>query len=269
MARNNVKLGQKFLVDDDVVAKIVEQVKLDSSYNLVEIGPGRGAITLPLVELGYQFTAIELDSTLLKSLQSKVLGVDFIHSDAMHVDLKDIYNKQYSKKLFVFGNLPYQIASILMLRMRLYEHITAKMLFMVQKEVADRLTAQPKTAAYGRLTVMVQSWCKVVQLFDVSPDSFNPPPKVNSAVFVAYPESRDSTKNLNWLFFEKIVAKSFCHKRKMLYSTFKSCLAKDEWQNLKLCDSARPSDLSVEDYINLTLYLQKKNENDVLKALKA
>lgn len=270
MPRSNVKLGQNFLIDDLIINNIINELSLPNcSY--IEIGPGKGALTIPLVNSGRAFTAVELDSSLIDFLSKKNLSgkVKFINQDAVNVNYRTIYDATDKKKLFVFGNLPYQIASQLMLKMRLYNDITEKMVFMVQKEVADRIVAKPSTNHYGRLSVMLQAWCYAERLFDVGPESFNPPPKVNSTVFSAIPSPREKTQNMDWDFFEKIVAKSFCHKRKMLYSTFKIFFSPESWESMGFNISSRPANLTVDDYINLTLELQKQNVKDVLTRLKA
>lgn len=269
MPRSNVKLGQNFLIDDLVINNIINELCLPNcSY--IEIGPGRGALTIPLVNSGRTFTAVELDSSLIDFLSKKNLSdkVKFINQDAVNVNYRAIADAMGNNKIFVFGNLPYQIASQLMLKMRLYSDITAKMVFMVQKEVADRIVAKSSTNHYGRLSVMLQAWCHAERLFEVGPESFNPPPKVDSTVFLAVPSPREKTFNMDWDFFEKIVAKSFCHKRKMLYSTFKIFFSQESWVNMGFDLSSRPSNLTVDDYIDLTLELQKQNVEDVLTKLK-
>ena len=270
MPRSNVKFGQNFLVDNYVITKIIDNIA-GKNCRYVEIGPGHGALTIPFSRKEKELVAIEIDKKLLDILTNNpnLKDIKFINKDVMRFDFNDICLDSSSKKLFIFGNLPYQISSLLMLKLRIYKDSIEKMLFMVQKEVADRISAAPGTPEYGRLSVMVQAWCKAEQLFDVGPESFNPAPKVNSAVFLAYPSLRPLTRGMDWDFFEKIVAKSFRHKRKMLYSSFKKVLSDHEWQELGFSLPCRPADLTVDQYIALTLKLQQKDKGDILVALKA
>ena len=270
MPRSNVKFGQNFLVDEYVIEKIINNIS-EKNCRYVEIGPGHGALTIPFARKEKEFTAIEIDNKLVNILTNNpsLKDISFINKDVMLFDFNDICLDHGSKKLFIFGNLPYQISSLLMLKLRLYKDSISKMLFMVQKEVADRISATPGTPEYGRLSVMVQAWCKAEQLFDVGPESFNPAPKVNSAVFIAYPDLRPLTISMDWYFFEKIIAKSFRHKRKMLYSSFKKVLTEVEWQDLGFSLLCRPADLTVDEYICLTLKLQEQDMDYILMTLKA
>lgn len=128
---------------------------------------------------------------------------------------------------------------------------------MVQKEVAERLAAVPNTSAYGRLTVMVQAWCHIEIVLAVPPRCFQPPPQVDSSVFVATPTPRASTTGLDWDVFARVVARAFRHKRKMCYRSFADYMAISVWEEIGLSRADRPSAISVEQYIQLTHHLQQ------------
>ncbi|MEE3003381.1 MAG: 16S rRNA (adenine(1518)-N(6)/adenine(1519)-N(6))-dimethyltransferase RsmA [Pseudomonadota bacterium] len=270
MPRKNVKLGQNFLVDKFVITRIVELVNSSKNLPLVEIGPGLGALTIPLLSLDNNITAIEIDSSLIAALEARLVSpesIKFINCDVMRADFRSIYLDLGGNKLCIFGNLPYQISAVLMLRLRNFQDIIGKMIFMVQKEVAERLVATPGSPFYGRLSVMVQSWCRLEHLLDVGPGSFSPPPKVDSTVFCASPYVMEGSDSLDWLLFEKVVGLSFRHKRKILYSSFKKVLTIIDWQKLELSSKARPSDLSVNDYVKITKKLQEFDGSELEKKL--
>jgi len=263
MPRKMTKLGQHFLIDHYTINMIVGYVVSNSNYNLVEIGPGMGALTIPVLGLGHDITAIELDSNIVPKLQAKSGCGDrlkVINKDALHVDFSEL---PHDSGLCVFGNLPYQISALLMLRLGQYDGLVKKMIFMVQKEVALRLAAAPGTHEYGRLSVMVQAWCEIKIVLAVAKDCFSPPPKVESSVFIATPRVRMSTAAMDWDLFEKVVRLAFRHKRKMCYSSFKQFLTVDQWHDLGFSATLRPSDLSVEDYISLTKHIQNNVPLDI------
>jgi 16S rRNA (adenine1518-N6/adenine1519-N6)-dimethyltransferase len=266
MPRKMTKLGQHFLIDHYTINMIVGYIAANSNYNLVEIGPGMGALTIPVLGLGHNITAIELDTNIIPKLQAKSGHNDrlkIINKDALHVDFSDL---PHDLGLCVFGNLPYQISALLMLRLGQHHGFVKKMIFMVQKEVALRLAASPGTHEYGRLSVMVQAWCDVKIVLAVAKDCFSPPPKVESSVFMATPKVRVTTSSMDWDLFEKVVRVAFRHKRKMCYSSFKQFLTVAQWQGLGFSATLRPSDLSVEDYISLTKYIQNNVSLDLFSS---
>lgn len=258
MPRNNVKLGQNFLIDDFVIAKISEHIIAQKCDNYVEIGPGRGALTSSILMQIKQLTAIEIDTRLLPELQQLATtgqALDIINADVMHVDFNTILAS--GAKNNIFGNLPYQIATPLILKLRYSRDLIDSMVFMVQTEVAQRISAKVASSSYGRLAVMTQAWCNIKTLLLVEPSSFSPAPKVMSTVFLAQPKPIcNATADLDWLLFEKVVAKAFQHKRKMCFKAFQHILNFQDWHNLGLQPSWRPSDISVAKYIELTNYLK-------------
>ena len=254
MPRRNVHLGQHFLSNPMILSQIVDLVAQQSGSALVEIGPGKGALTNPLLDMGYAIEAIELDLALYDNLQTHHPNLTVMHADALQCDMHTLQAFQ-SKSVRLFGNLPYQISALLMIKLFHYRSDLKSMTFMVQQEVAERIVAQAGTPHYGRLSVMVQAWCQARIVLSVPPDAFNPPPKVMSSVFIARPIDRPECQALDWGMFEKVVARAFMHKRKQCYRAFKAQIDPVSWKDLGLKDTARPTELTVQDYIALTKWL--------------
>ena len=177
------RFGQNFLHDQHVIDKIVRAINPKHSDALVEIGPGMGAITEPLLEACGKLDVVELDRDLIPILRTKFFNYpEFrIHEgDALKFDFNTIL--QPGQRLRIVGNLPYNISTPLIFHFLAHHKIVQDMHFMLQKEVVERLAAAPGCADYGRLGIMAQYYCKVEPLFIVGPGSFNPPPKVDSAI---------------------------------------------------------------------------------------
>ena len=184
------RFGQNFLRDDSVIESIVRTIAPVQGDHIVEIGPGEGALTQALISSGCQLDAIELDLDLrTRLLASFSTYPDFtLHSaDALKFDFAWLVNDR--QPLRVVGNLPYNISTPLIFRLLDQAMIIADMHFMLQLEVVDRLTAKPSTKDWGRLGVMAQFQCGIEKLFEVPPDAFYPPPKVQSAVVRLVPHA--------------------------------------------------------------------------------
>jgi 16S rRNA (adenine1518-N6/adenine1519-N6)-dimethyltransferase len=255
MSKSRAKLGQHFLHDRYIIDKIIAYIGYDAKINFVEIGPGKGALTIPFLEQHAQLSVIEIDQVLLPKLQR--LQAEFpllkvINEDALQVDFNKFCKSDFAS-MVVFSNLPYQISAPLMLKMRHYRSVLDKMVFMVQKEFADRIKARPGESAYGRISVMVQYWCDIEVVLEVPPESFTPMPKVMSSVFIATVHTKYNVKHP--ILFEKVVATAFRHKRKFCHSAFKKHIALDSWLGLGLAQTNRPGDLTVAEYIAITDYL--------------
>lgn len=256
MSKSRAKLGQHFLHDRYIIDSILMHIGYNPKLNFVEIGPGKGALTIPFLEQNAKLSVIEIDKTLLpklERLQSGFPGLSVVNADALEVDFNSFCD---TSNMVLFSNLPYQISAPLMLKMRDYRHVLEKMVFMVQKEFADRIKAKAGESAYGRISVMVQSWCDINVVLEVPPESFNPMPKVMSSVFIATMHTKYDIKHPE--LFEKVVAMAFMHKRKFCHSAFKKHIELDSWLELGLLHKSRPSDLTVTDYIKITDYLYDK-----------
>ena len=204
------RFGQHFLVDRGIIDAIVRAIDPQPGEHMVEIGPGLGAMTQPLVERLGHLTVIELDRDLAARLRQRP-DLTVIESDVLRVNFADL---AAGKKMRVVGNLPYNISSPILFNLLEQSNGITDQHFMLQKEVIDRMVATPSTAAYGRLSVMLQWRYGLEHLIDVPPESFEPPPRVDSAVVrmqpLAHPEALDAT------LLGELVRVAFSQRRKLL-----------------------------------------------------
>lgn len=246
------RFGQNFLIDQNVIHQIVRAINPKTEQFLVEIGPGQGALTLPVLQQTRQLTVIELDKDLIQPLQKKLASVgelQIFSGDALAFDFCDLFKN--NKKLRVFGNLPYNISTPLIFHLLNQAVCIEDMTFMLQLEVVKRICAQPGTKDYGRLSVMVQYHCQVEQLFDVPSEAFFPKPKVISAIVVLRPyENRPSITN-NYQRFSDIVRIAFNQRRKTLANTLRGFVSAEQLNALSIDPSLRPEMLSVTDFVKI------------------
>lgn len=248
--RPRKRFGQNFLQNKHIIAAIIDVVHLHKDDKVVEIGPGLGALTQPLLKCIENLTAIEIDTDLqahLRSLPITSGKLNLIAADALTVDYS-----QWGPNLRIVGNLPYNISTPLLFHLLGYASLIQDMHFMLQKEVVARLAAQPGTKAYGRLSVMVQYHCKVESLFDVPPEAFHPMPKVDSAIvhLIPYQASPYPAVDINAL--EQTVAKAFAMRRKTLANNLKPLLSAAHLSDLGIDLLARPEQISVMKYVQIT-----------------
>lgn len=216
--RANKRFGQHFLVDRGVIDDIVRAIAPREGDKLIEIGPGPGVLTAPLVQATGRITAIEIDRELAPRLKAHFgERLDLIHQDVLHVDFSAFGERQR-----IVGNLPYNISSPLLLHLLSVAHLVVDQHFMLQKEVVDRIVAQPG-GNMGRLTVFLQNHYHVAQLFDVPPAAFDPPPKVESSIVRMVPKARPETPHVPQL--EKALSVAYAQRRKMLRKTLGAWLA--------------------------------------------
>ena len=250
------RFGQNFLNDPYVIDGIVSAINPRPGQNLVEIGPGLGAITEPVGREIDKFTVIELDRDLAARLRiHPELGskLTIYEGDAMRFDFTQLI--QEGNKLRIFGNLPYNISTPLMFHLFEFHKDIQDMHFMLQKEVVNRLAAGPGTKAYGRLTVMAQYFCKVMPVLEVPPTAFVPPPKVDSAVvrLVPYEVLPHPAKDLKWL--DRVCREGFNQRRKTVRNCFKTLLTKEQLEALDINPSHRPENLTLEQFVRMANWL--------------
>ena len=244
------RFGQNFLVDHDIIDKIVSAIAPAPGQNLIEIGPGQGAITGPVLEKCPQLNVVELDRDLIPILQNKFQQYPDLHihqGDALKTDFGQFYLE--GKPLRIIGNLPYNISTPLMFHLLSFSGQIRDMYFMLQKEVVTRLAAAPREKNYGRLSVMVQYYCRVQPLFQVPPSAFRPAPKVESAIvrLLPYPEPPYPADDLQLL--SRLVRTCFQQRRKTIRNTLKLMLKAEQ---LDIDLTRRPETLSVEDFVQLS-----------------
>ena len=253
--RPRKRFGQNFLHDNAVITKILNALQVDENDNIVEIGPGLGALTQPLLKGLKKLTAIEIDRDLQRYLTDLPIAKDklqLIAADALTVDYS-----QLGADLKIIGNLPYNISTPLILHLLNYVSSIQDMYFMLQKDVVSRLAAEPGTKAYGRLTIMVQYYCEVEFLFDVPPEAFHPKPKVDSAVVKLTPYSVSPYSVIDVKVLEKVVAQAFGMRRKTLANNLKPLISAAKLNDLEINPLARPEQITIKEYIHLAKYLEK------------
>lgn len=247
------RFGQHFLHDATVIQRIIAAIGAKPDQSLLEIGPGRGALTLPLLVVCRQLQAIELDRDLVPLLQkiSAEWGDLIIHQgDVLTFDWASL--RRDEQRLRVVGNLPYNISTPLIFHLLNSASHIEDMHFMLQKEVAERIAAEPGDSNYGRLSVMVQYYCETRLLFTVAAAAFTPPPKVESAVIRLIPYREFPVPVTDEQRFAELVTQAFSQRRKTLRNSLKSLLSAAEMEAAGIDPGLRPERLSVADFAALS-----------------
>jgi 16S rRNA (adenine1518-N6/adenine1519-N6)-dimethyltransferase len=252
--RPRKRFGQNFLVDEGVVQAIVQAIQPQAGDTVVEIGPGLGALTSPLLERLPHLHVVELDRDLVARLGRSwpVERLTVHEGDALKFDFS-----QLGGDLRIVGNLPYNISSPLLFHLLAFAPCIRDMHFMLQKEVVARMVASPSTGDYGRLSVMLQRRCHLEWLLDVPPASFNPPPKVDSAVVRLIPKTASEMPQLDEDLFARIVATAFSQRRKTLRNTLGGMLGASDLMQLGIDSGLRAENLSLADYEAITRHLAR------------
>lgn len=249
------RFGQNFLQNKHIIDELLRAINPQADDNVLEIGPGLGALTQPLLRHLKQLTAVEIDTDLHHFLVNLPIAqgkLNVISADALTVDYS-----LFGSHLRVVGNLPYNISTPLLIHLLGYASSIEDMHFMLQKEVVDRMAAGPGTKAYGRLSVMLQYHCEVEHLFDVPPEAFDPQPKVDSAVVRLIPYRDSPFEPVDVEQLERIVASSFAMRRKTLTNNLKGIISVGELSALGIDGSRRPEQISVAEYVQLAKFISK------------
>ena len=245
-------LGQHFLTDAGIIEHILHVLDPKPGDVLVEIGPGQGAITFPILKRHGSLTVIEFDRDLITPLSEAAHGIGdltIVHKDVLQVDFDKLAGED---RIRLIGNLPYNISTPILFHVLAHCRHVRDMHFMLQKEVVDRMAAGPGSKIYGRLSIMLQSVCEVIPLFDVPPYCFNPPPKVNSAVVRLIPRPAGELGIRDQRMFEAVVRDAFSQRRKTLRNALaKQCTA-DQLLAAGIKPEARAEQIPVEDFIRLS-----------------
>ena len=244
------RFGQNFLQDDWIIARIIEQIRPRAGDHLVEIGPGQGALTRPLLEHDIELDVVELDRDLVPRLRDFApgrAGYRVHEQDALRLDLGTIATN--NERLRVVGNLPYNISTPLLFHMLSQLDYVEDMHFMLQKEVVERVAAGPGGRDYGRLSVMVQHYCLVESVLDIGPECFFPVPKVDSALVRLTPHETPSSVDSEVL--ATVVRKAFSQRRKTLRNTLKGMIDEDSIRACGIDPSLRPEQIDLEGYRRL------------------
>ena len=246
------RFGQHFLADEAVVERIFATLRPDAADHVLEIGPGTGVLTARLAREAGSVAAVEVDRDLVAALRARDFGrhgaaVDIVSGDALKVDLASLLARGGDRRRRVVGNLPYNIATPLLERLFRVDAGIADMHFMLQAEVAHRLTASPGSKAYGRLSVAAQWWCRIDILFEVEAESFTPPPKVDSAFVRLVPRAEGDRPACDPDDLGRVLRTAFSGRRKTLANALES-LAVD-WRALEIDPGDRAENLTVEDFV--------------------
>jgi 16S rRNA (adenine1518-N6/adenine1519-N6)-dimethyltransferase len=247
--RARKRFGQNFLHDPSIIQRIVNVINPHQQDHIVEIGPGKGALTKLILERTEKLDVIEIDRDLVNTLTASI-GNDkrlTIHeADALTLDLS-----QFGQDLRIVGNLPYNISTPLLFHLLTYKDCIKDMLFMLQKEVVDRICAEPGNKQYGRLTIMLQNYCDVESLFIIKPGAFNPSPKVDSAIIKLTPLTEPRYELLDHESLSLIVREAFSQRRKTIRNALKSVISETEIKELGIAPEIRAENLQIADFVKL------------------
>ncbi len=254
--RAKKRFGQNFLQDQGVIDRIVSCVRAKEGDNIIEIGPGLGAITKQILPLVKRMNVIELDRELIPKLRFNCDGLgelSIIQEDALSIDYKRFTE---AGPMRIVGNLPYNISTPLLFHLFSFLENIQDMHFMLQKEVVLRMTAQPGSKTYGRLSVMTQSVCDLRMMFLVPPESFVPAPKVDSAIVYLAPRKQPIDIEDRSL-FNQVVSEAFNQRRKTLRNVWRNRIQVEALESLGIDPKLRPEQLSLEDFVSVANFLAK------------
>ena len=252
------RFGQNFLHDHNIIYNIISSIQAKPGEHWVEIGPGQGALTEPLLKTGIRLDVVELDRDLVTLLKEQFKQYDNlqIHSaDALRFDFSAL--AEDGKKLRIIGNLPYNISTPLMFHLLDNAYCIEDMHFMLQKEVVDRICAAPGSKKYGRLSVMMQYYCATELLFDVPPESFDPAPKVMSAIVRLVPHQQPPVQVNDIAKLNRVVTQAFSQRRKTLRNSLKKLITEEEIVALNIDPTLRAETISLADFAKLSNLLQE------------
>jgi len=241
------RFGQHFLSDNEMIGDIVAAIAPVHDDFMVEIGPGLGAMTMPLLKRLDHLTVIELDRDLAVRLREKAT-ITVIESDVLKVDFAALADNARPSSMRVVGNLPYNISTPILFHLLDVAHLVQDQHFMLQKEVIDRMVAKPATSDYGRLSVMLQWRYEMQSLFNVPPECFDPPPRVMSAIVRMVPRRAPAALEVARL--SEIVKVAFSQRRKLLRHTLGKWLEEKQFSG-QFNIQRRAEEVPVSEYIQL------------------
>lgn len=256
MVQARKSLGQNFLNNEEIIKQIVDALDVFEEKQVLEVGPGEGALTKYLYRKYDQFKAVEKDHRLIEYLPNKFPGLELIHEDFLKYNL----NESFEGSFLVIGNFPYNISSQILFKVAEHREVVPGMVGMFQKEVADRVAAKHGNKQYGVVTVLIQLFFEVEKIVDVAPENFRPAPKVWSTV-IRLKRKPAEDFGIGYEEIRKVVKLAFLQRRKVMNNAIKAMLGNykggNEWLDKVL--RLRAEALSVEDFIELTKVLKVLN----------
>jgi len=250
------RFGQNFLHNDAVISDIIDAINPEPGENLVEIGPGLGALTEPVVERAKKLSVVELDRDLAKRLRHHPFlapHLTIYETDALSFDFAELATDE--KPLRIFGNLPYNISTPLIFHLLTFKDKVQDMHFMLQKEVVQRMASGPDCKAYGRLSIMTQYQCQVIPVMEIGPEAFKPAPKVDSAIVRLIPHSKIKNPVKDIAALNTVCLAAFNQRRKTIRNGFKDLISVAQLESLNIDANLRPENLSLDDYIMLANFI--------------
>jgi 16S rRNA (adenine1518-N6/adenine1519-N6)-dimethyltransferase len=243
--------GQHFLHDGNIIGKIIAAIDPESTDHILEIGPGHGALTRPLLEHAGRVDAVEIDRDLAAELGREISDARFsVHcGDALKFDFSQLANA--GERLRVCGNLPYNISTPLLFHLLSFRDLFSDIHVMLQKEVVDRMAAPPGSRTYGRLSVALGARCHIERLFTIKPGSFTPPPKVDSAFVRLTPDAELLDRIRDEKAFNSLITRAFSMRRKTLANALRGYVTPEQLEKLQIDPGIRPEKVSVEQFIAL------------------
>ena len=254
--RARKRFGQHFLHDQNIIARLLRAINPQPGDALVEIGPGQGALTYPLLDRCQKLTAIELDKDLIPILERGAAAhgeLTLINQDILQTDIAAL---PLTPPLRIVGNLPYNISTPLMFHLLAQSAAIKDMHFMVQKEVAQRIIARVGDRHYGRLSIMMQYYCDSDYLFDVAPGCFSPPPKVDSAIIRLIPHAQPAVQVDDLDLLSEVVKAAFSQRRKTIGNSLKKLLERAQIESAQIDPRQRAENLSLQDFARLANLLK-------------
>lgn len=243
------RFGQNFLHDEHWIGRIIATINPQAGDTIVEIGPGQAALTRHIIDAIGHETAVEIDRDLAAWLQETFTDrLTLIEADALKLDWQSVHP---DKRLRVIGNLPYNISSPLLFHLMSVADRVIDQHFMLQKEVVDRMVAQPGSKVYGRLSVMLQYRYRMQKMFDVPPGAFTPAPKVTSSIVRMVPLPQEALLEVDAERFSSVVAEAFNQRRKTLRNALSKLLTQEDIESVGIDPSVRAESLSVEAFVRL------------------
>jgi 16S rRNA (adenine1518-N6/adenine1519-N6)-dimethyltransferase len=257
--RPRKRFGQNFLVDNNVIDKIIHSINPQPDDHMVEIGPGLGALTQPLLHTLARLDVIELDRDVIPELKA-LAGSERLHIhnvDVLAFDFTSFTETNFQRgKLRIIGNLPYNISTAVLFHLIKHRSIIRDLHFMLQKEVVERIAASVGSHDFGRLSVMMQLHFNISPLFTVSPQCFRPVPRVESAIIRLQPKTECPVSAAEHADFESLVRQAFSQRRKTLRNTLKATCTAAQLEAAGIDPGKRPQELGVNDYLALFRQLQ-------------